>query len=188
MAKNGVFRTVQGEGAMLGVPMTFIRLAGCSIGCPQCDTDYKRHHKSDETAIVKEVLELGDKWAWITGGEPTDHDLMPLVDLLREKNIQVALATAGHRELPRLLRLNWLSVSPHDLGAWKHQDGSELKIVPGLNGMQLSENLNRLGRFGHRFVQPLAGDSASVQQCVQWVRDNPGWRMTAQAHKQWGLD
>lgn len=41
IAPNGVFPTVQGEGAMLGVPTLFVRLAGCSVGCAGCDIDYR---------------------------------------------------------------------------------------------------------------------------------------------------
>ena len=41
LARQGVFYTVQGEGVMMGTPQVFVRLAGCNVGCPECDTDYR---------------------------------------------------------------------------------------------------------------------------------------------------
>jgi organic radical activating enzyme len=40
IAPNGIFRTIQGEGALMGVPMIFVRLAGCSIGWDVMGADY----------------------------------------------------------------------------------------------------------------------------------------------------
>ena len=76
MAPNGVFNTVQGEGNLLGVPMTFVRLAGCSVGCPGCDTDYSVALRLSVAEVVERVQRLARrKWVWLTGGEPTDHPL-----------------------------------------------------------------------------------------------------------------
>jgi organic radical activating enzyme len=33
-------QTVQGEGHWVGLPVDFIRLAGCPVGCHFCDTGY----------------------------------------------------------------------------------------------------------------------------------------------------
>ena len=37
---NEVFESLQGEGAHTGVPSIFIRLQGCPVGCPWCDTKH----------------------------------------------------------------------------------------------------------------------------------------------------
>ena len=52
LASQGVYWTIQGEGHFVGEPMVFIRLAGCSVGCPKCDTNYKpvREATVDEIA------------------------------------------------------------------------------------------------------------------------------------------
>jgi 7-carboxy-7-deazaguanine synthase len=80
LAPDGVFWTLQGEGALQGEPMAFVRLAGCSVGCAQCDTDYRVSRRLTCEEIVEEVRAVVPPafvwpWVWITGGEPTDHDL-----------------------------------------------------------------------------------------------------------------
>lgn len=112
VAYESVFRTVQGEGALLGVPMTFIRLAGCSVGCPGCDTNYKLAKRLTVQEIRELVGQYPTDWVWITGGEPTDQNLHELLDCLSE--YQVALATSGIRENVYGAKVDFLSVSPHE--------------------------------------------------------------------------
>ena len=35
---HSIFHTIQGEGPYCGHPAVFIRLAGCNLQCPGCDT------------------------------------------------------------------------------------------------------------------------------------------------------
>ena len=35
---NEIFQTIQGEGVFTGLPAIFVRLQGCPVGCPWCDT------------------------------------------------------------------------------------------------------------------------------------------------------
>lgn len=189
LAPQGVFRTIQGEGAMLGVPMTFIRLAGCSVGCAKCDTDYRVHRRVQLDELVREacsVTAIGG-WVWITGGEPTDHDIAPLVGKLRSAGLKVAVATSGHREAN--FEAEWLSVSPHDPAKWSQRRGHELKLVPRLNGFSLADFAGavELSVFSHYFVQPCDGLPETVGECVAWVESRPWWKMTVQSHKAWGL-
>lgn len=199
LAKDGVFWTIQGEGLMRGVPMVFIRLAGCSVGCLACDTDYR----VAERVTVDEILQRVDtvtppyseryaalpQWVWITGGEPTDHDLRPLIAALHGQRKAVALATSGVREVGGL-GVSFLSVSPHTT-TFTQTTGTELKVVPGLNGMTLAALDGKDLRFEAKFVQPLWGDGPttrkSLRLCVDWVLEHPDWALTDQGHKEWGL-
>lgn len=192
LARQGVFHTIQGEGALLGLPMVFVRLAGCSVGCPLCDTDYRKVETVSVTEIVERanaVRQPATSWVWITGGEPADHDLFTLVDQLR-CHFRVAVATAGHKPLGGA-RMNFLSVSPHDPAKWVLRWGSELKFVPGVNGFGLEAFTATIekdpGRWDHRFVSPCEGKPETVAECVAWVGRHADWRMTPQAHKQWAL-
>lgn len=177
LASNGVYRSIQGEGALLGEPMVFVRLAGCSVGCPQCDTDYRAARRVSAVEIAAEASATRgySAWAWVTGGEPTDRDLGPLADALRSAGFKLALATAGTR--PVGPGWDWISVSPHMPGRPAQWSGHEVKLVFGLNGLDPAACDPRdYLSFPYRY----ASDRA-------WVDANPGWRLFHQAHKFWGL-
>lgn len=200
LARQGVFRTIQGEGVMLGEPMVFIRLAGCSVGCPECDTDYRVHSRATAEDIARRcVEEAADvRWVWVTGGEPTDHDLAPLVAELRKYGFRPALATSGVREVTRgfadgTAGFEFVSVSPHRVdNSWVLRRGEQLNFVPGLNGLDWSamDGVDVSG-FLHRFVTPLWDNetqrASQVKDCVGWIATHSGWRLGVQAHKEWQL-
>lgn len=187
MAKQGVYASIQGEGALLGEPMTFVRLAGCSIGCPQCDTDYQVASRWSVNDIAEEAARLGNRWAWITGGEPTDRDLRPLADAIRSRGMQIAVATAGTRTIQHGIA-DWISVSPHTFGRPVQWTGSEVKLVPGLNALDLSQCDPRdYASFPYRYVVPLHNDVQSFVAAKEWVDQHDGWRLGLQAQKLWGL-
>ena len=149
LVRNGIFSTIQGEGDLLGTPMHFIRLAGCSVGCPECDTDYRVSERLSVAEIIERLQRLPRlAWVWITGGEPTDHPLGNLIAALHRERYNVALATAGVRtecrdgwkvHVERITNgVNFLSVSPHFADdRWKLRTGSQLNAVIGLNGLKL---------------------------------------------------
>lgn len=70
-----IFSSIEGEGKRQGQLCTFIRLAGCNMRCPYCDTKYSYGEnanvkKMSVLSIVKEIKRLGNKNVTITGGEP----------------------------------------------------------------------------------------------------------------------
>jgi len=78
---HSVFYTVQGEGPFAGRPAVFIRLAGCNLQCPLCDTDYTsgRRLLSKFQLIIEVLQQLRGPYQTnhpdrdlivITGGEP----------------------------------------------------------------------------------------------------------------------
>lgn len=185
LARQGIYRSFQGEGALLGLPMVFIRLAGCSVGCPRCDTDYRVHRRATVAEIRAEVdaIATPGRWVWITGGEPTDHDLDPLFDALC--SYRMALATSGVRRVPGYW--DFLSVSPHDPNRWEQRTGDQVNLVPGLNGFSL-EAFGDCEGFDHRYATPLYGDPESLEACRAWVETHRGWRLGIQAHRHWGME
>lgn len=201
LAPQGVFWTLQGEGVMSGEPQVFVRLAGCPVGCPECDTDYRVSRRVTAREIAREVAAaaVATNWVWLTGGEPTVHDLPPLVAELHRYGFRVAIATAGvspvlvgcSHETPG--GVDFVSVSPHRVDeSWVQRSGDQLNVVPGLNGLRLSdlEGVNVSG-FAHRFVTPVwygPGERMErISECVEFVRRNRGWRLGNQSHKHWGL-
>ena len=198
LSSNPVFWTIQGEGHMRGMQMCFVRLAGCSVGCPHCDTDYRKQEIATEEEIAARTDDVTpaaarDRWAWITGGEPTDHNLVPLIGALRARRFSIALATSGHRQV--VAPVDWLSVSPHDPAKWVQTSGSEVKIVPGLNGFSIedfrSARPDEQTDFRYRYVQPLSigkqESGESLRTCLEFVTANPNWSLSRQDHHYWGV-
>jgi 7-carboxy-7-deazaguanine synthase len=191
LAREGVFRAVQGEGILLGVPMVFIRLAGCPIACAQCDTDYAVARRAQVSDVIQEALLLrrNHLWAWITGGEPALYNLRPLVAGLRHVGFAVAVATSGHYEAG--WGEDFLSVSPHDPAQWKVRRGGELKLVAGLGTSRLADFEPTLQDprlyWGACYVLPCAGKPETLPECLAWVEHHRGWRLGIQAQKTWGL-
>lgn len=189
LAAQGVYWTIQGEGYYAGEPMVFIRLAGCSVGCKACDTNYQ--HSS--TATEEEIVGLCDElrathkrasYVWVTGGEPTDQDLHKLNKLLWNRGFKPCVATSGVRELTD----KWwcASISPHTPD-FKQRCGYEIKLVPGLNGLDLHTLDLSHCSFGYWWVQPMAGSRDSLEACCEWLKNNSHFRMSPQSHKSWGL-
>lgn len=101
---HSIFKTIQGEGPFAGTPAVFVRLAGCNIRCPSCDTDYtsRRQRRTPERVLCAVNTEAGDdplrrfvRLVVITGGEPFRQNLGPLVLLLVKNNYKVQIETNG---------------------------------------------------------------------------------------------
>ena len=198
LASNPIFWTIQGEGHLRGFQMCFVRLAGCSVGCEHCDTDYRKQEIATADEIAARADEVTpanarDRWVWITGGEPTDHNLAPLIGALRKRRFSIAVASSGHRRM--IPPVDWLSISPHDPSKWIQTYGNEVKIVPGLNGFSI-EDFRRAHPddqtdFMYRYVQPLSigkqEDPESLRTCLEFVKANPNWALSRQDHHYWNV-
>lgn len=202
LAKDGVFATVQGEGELLGSPMVFVRFAGCPVGCVGCDTDYTFAERATEFEIVSRVIGArtpGTRWVWLTGGEPAVHDLQPIINLIHRQGMKVAVATSGVRRISWgsvLGYCDFLSVSPHSLGStWLQRSGTQLNIVPGLNGLSLddveaADRRNDFGDFLHKWITPMwtpKDGPANLGEVMAFANRRPRWRVGIQAHKVWGI-
>ena len=77
---------IQGEGINVGLPMTFIRIQGCPVGCTWCDTKQSWAQNNGNEYTFEEIgdyiLDLGVSHIWFTGGEPT-VDIEKLKRLIR---------------------------------------------------------------------------------------------------------
>lgn len=118
-----VFWSAQGEGLRSGVSSLFVRLAGCSLRCPYCDTRaaWKGGRECGVAEVVGrvEALAAGRPGAQVvlTGGEPLEQDLGALVAALRRRRRFLAIETNGlhFQELP----LDWWTVSPKDAAGYR---------------------------------------------------------------------
>jgi len=191
-----IFRSLQGEGHFVGYPMTFVRLAGCSVaGCSirrECDeAPWKASARFGADELVEQCRLLApDGIVCITGGEPTDHDLLPLVSGLRDAGYRIHLETSGVRSLAGM-PLDWLTVSPKTAD-YVQREGHTLKVVfrPGLTWRHVMD-LDKGTSFFHRYLQPLTRQdgSTNIEDVISMLmRFGCGrWALSTQAHKAWGV-
>jgi len=82
---HSIFYTIQGEGPFSGFPAVFIRLAGCNLQCPGCDTEYTQGRRLAHPSVVAKYvnsLSLPKGLVVITGGEPFRQNLTNLFEHL----------------------------------------------------------------------------------------------------------
>lgn len=199
LAPNPIFWTIQGEAHLRGFQMCFLRLAGCSVGCPQCDTNYSvgSRETADTIAWLAEQAtpeKASDRWVWITGGEPADVPQLKMRELLgaiARRGFRIAIATSGVK--PFIPPVDWLSVSPHSHDKLAQPYGNEIKLVFGLNGFdpRLFLENNPGIRFMYQYVQPLSvgkkEDEQSLSECLKFLGEHPDWSLSRQDHHYWGM-
>lgn len=131
---NDIYYTIQGEGVYTGQPAVFLRLHGCAVGCPFCDTKETWDFETSlEQERISDILGANGKhaylsgseinayicrefpkaiWVVVTGGEPAQYPLKALVTALHDGGLKVAIETSG-TELGFVdAGFDWITVSP----------------------------------------------------------------------------
>jgi len=115
------FHSLQGEGLHAGRSAFFIRLAGCDVGCPWCDTKHSwepeahpRRPLAELAAEVAEAAAAGAAFAVVTGGEPLEHDLDPFCAGLAvaAPQLPLHLETSGAAPVVLSGHFAWITLSP----------------------------------------------------------------------------
>lgn len=99
---HSIFYTIQGEGPYCGHPAIFIRLAGCNLQCPGCDTEYTNNREiltvqeivARAERTIAETRSLARPIVVITGGEPFRQNISVLVRMLK-RYYRVQIETNG---------------------------------------------------------------------------------------------
>jgi len=193
------FHSLQGEGLHSGRSAFFLRLAGCTVGCPWCDTKHSwpeaQHPRLAVAELARQAQQARDHGAAfvvVTGGEPLQHNLAPLCEALSGV-APLHLETSGVDPLSG--HFDWITLSPKrhrppqpELLAACH----ELKVVVAEPAdlafaetmvAEASRELNR----PHLLLQPAWDNPHGLAQAIAYVQAHPAWRLSLQSHKWLGV-
>ena len=185
------FYTIQGEGFNSGKPAYYIRLGGCDIGCSWCDTKFswnsELHPLVETDRIIKNVLNSPARSIVVTGGEPLMYNLDYLCSELKKQNVETFIETSGAYPLTGIW--DWICLSPKknappltEIADQAH----ELKIIiQNNNDFPWAETYAEKVNPGTiLYLQPEWSQREKVLPLIiEYVKNNPKWRISIQAHK-----
>jgi len=186
---NEIFQSVQGEGYHTGVPATFIRLQGCTVGCVWCDTKYTWAAGGSKMDVISILAQVQHHHVVITGGEPLAYDLDELLIALKGRFVQVE--TSGQHMLRGRLKPTWMTWSPKPRLQWSAPEPfkwlvDEIKFV--VDDVLTEDVINKVygwfdsaHRMGVQVVLMPEGcppTEASMKRAFDLVMANPSWRFS----------
>ncbi len=184
------FHSVQGEGTWTGVNAFFIRLGGCDVGCPWCDTKESWNAQSHPCNSPEQLAQAAKKHnpaiVIITGGEPLLHNLAPLTTAIKDLGMKVHLETSGAH--PFSGSFDWVTFSPKQFKPphptiYPHV--SELKVVV-VNHYDLrwaEQHSALVSPHALKYLQPEWSTPKSKDLILDYVLHHPQWRISLQTHK-----
>lgn len=185
------FFSVQGEGYHTGKAAYFIRLGGCDVGCDWCDSRFSwnpdLHPMINTDDIIDHVLKSGTDSVVVTGGEPLMWNLDYLCSELKNNNISSFIETSG--AYPLSGQWDWICLSPkRNMPPLSEicSVADELKvIIQHKNDFEWAEKY-RLSVSGkcRLYLQPeWSRFEKIIPEIVAYIKENPVWRISLQAHK-----
>lgn len=209
------FDSIQGEGTYSGVRMIFLRMAGCTVGKPAatapydqctaidgqkftCDTNYSRTSFATVDELVA-LVPVEVSHVSITGGEPLNYNLKPLIEALVNREKMVHIETSGtvkpdwYWDVSTFIGdMLWLTCSPK-LGCREDMVdmADELKVL-----VHEAFDIDKLPDFVREhpnvYLQPINGvmtlDQRNTDKAVELIKTVvPHWKLTTQMHKIWGV-
>ena len=171
--------------------MVFLRLSGCNLQCPFCDTDHAGFLEMTVDGIVATLKAAGGPCArvCVTGGEPGLQLDRELVDALHAAGYQIHVETNGTRPLPE--GVDWITLSPKtDVKGLKGEGTVVLERADEVKVVYEDGVDRKWAAFpaDWHFLQPCdTGDpqknGAILAQTIDHIQRNPAWRLSLQTHK-----
>jgi len=203
------FHSLQGEGFHCGKSAFFIRLAGCEVGCPWCDTKhswdpqkYPLFSVDSLLSEIKAVRSKGASFIVLTGGEPLQHNLNDFCKIIKDKtsndehnSIKIHLETSGVNSFSGFY--DWITLSPKRHKPPKDfflDKCNEIKVIINdskdiqfardirekISKLKKLKNPNKDKKF---FVQPAWNNHKGYKLAINFAKTNPEWTLSLQTHK-----
>jgi len=184
------FYTIQGEGFHKGTAAYFIRIGGCDVGCHWCDVkeswNADLHPPTSIESIVENAARYSDTIV-VTGGEPLMWDMNPLTEALKKAQLQTHIETSGAYELTG--SWDWICLSPKKNKLPQNEvykSAHELKVIVYNNHDLIfaEEQAAKVNEDCILYLQPeWSVREKVVPLIVDYVMQNPKWKVSLQTHK-----
>lgn len=164
--------TIQGEGTSIGLPVMFLRFAGCNRWsgreedkkasiCSFCDTDFVGGDKLTSQEIISrlDAINNGCKDLVLSGGEPMLQIKEELVIALRRAGYKLHLETNGSTPLGKLYTFfSHITLSPkQSFEKTRLEAADDLKILyPWISKDITPEKFEQFD-YGKLYLQPVYG-------------------------------
>ncbi|KJJ38019.1 7-carboxy-7-deazaguanine synthase QueE [Aequorivita vladivostokensis] len=184
------FYTIQGEGFHKGTAAYFIRVGGCDVGCHWCDVKESWNADLHPPTAIEAIVENAAKYSKtivITGGEPLTWDMGPLTQMLKERGMQIHIETSGAYELTGIW--DWVCLSPKKMKLPTqevYKAANELKVIVfNKDDFRFAEEqAAKVGPDCILYLQPEWSKREKMSPLiVDYVMQNPKWKVSLQTHK-----
>jgi 7-carboxy-7-deazaguanine synthase len=184
------FYTIQGEGFHTGTAAYFIRIGGCDVGCHWCDVKESWNAELHPPTKIDLIVENAKKYAdtiVITGGEPLMWDMSLLTQQLKNANLKVHIETSGAYTLSG--SWDWICLSPKKNmlpTPTVYANANELKVIiyNKHDFVFAEEQAEKVNPNAILFLQPEWSKKEEMTPLiVDYVMQNPKWRVSLQTHK-----
>lgn len=185
------FYTIQGEGFFQGEAAYFVRLAGCDVGCTWCDVkeswDADAHPKVTVEQITERAASSGTRIVVVTGGEPAMYDLRKLTESIRAAGLRTHIETSGAYALTG--SWDWVCLSPKKFKApvasvYDYADELKVIVYHKSDLVWAEEHAGKVKDTCSLYLQPeWSREKDMLPLIVEYVKQNPGWKISLQIHK-----
>lgn len=184
------FYTIQGEGFHKGAAAYFIRVGGCDVGCHWCDVkaswDADLHPPTTIEKLVSDAKGHCDMIV-ITGGEPLMYNMNPLTEELQKAGLKTHIETSGAHPLSG--HWDWVCLSPKKRKLPTpevYKVANELKVIVfNKDDFRFAEEqAEKVTEDCILYLQPEWSKREKMMPLiVDYVKENPRWKVSLQTHK-----
>ena len=159
-----IFKSIQGEGKLEGIPTVFLRFIRCNLNCSWCDSKDLMKKNTRISLSISEILEKLKEskctYVVLTGGVPLlDKNIEILVKVLKQNGYHVTVETNG--TIFRNINCDLISISP------KLNHSNNLEINIDKNIRTILQLINNCDDYQIKFVvRPDETDFEEVKKYV----------------------
>jgi organic radical activating enzyme len=185
------FYSIQGEGFNTGKAAYFIRLGGCDLACHWCDSKKswkpEIHQFVEIYDIINRVKQTKANAIVVTGGEPLIYNFNRFCEIAFNENLTLMIETCGAH--PFSGKWDWMCLSPKRQKPPKkeyYNKANELKvIIYEKDDFRWAEDCSRkVNNKCELFLQPeWSRFEENRDTIVEYVKNNPKWKISIQTHK-----